>query len=128
MRQFPYGDSDLQSDFSAVSKKNWFVTLFLVLMATSAFGELPSPFKIPAADQRIFSHRLQYARRLPRRYDLPSSPLLTAYCGFAVRYEMFADLARLKVRLRLVSWRHDVYPSARRASRLQSMSRRLRRT
>lgn len=26
----------------------------------------------------------------------------TAYCGFAVRYEMFADLARLKVRLRFL--------------------------
>ncbi|KAI4528486.1 hypothetical protein K523DRAFT_260709 [Schizophyllum commune Tattone D] len=43
-----------------LSKKNWFVTLFLVLMATSAFAT-------------VFT-----------------------YCGFAVRYEMFADLARLK--------------------------------
>ncbi|KAL1738826.1 hypothetical protein HDZ31DRAFT_11360, partial [Schizophyllum fasciatum] len=47
-----------------LSKRNHIVTLFLTLMALSAFG----------AD----------------------SPMFAAYCGFAVRYNQFADLAQLK--------------------------------
>lgn len=48
MRKSHDGNNGLKSELPLVSKKNWFVTLFLVLMATSAFGELhfPSEYNI----------------------------------------------------------------------------------